>query len=329
MNRQTHFRWSILLFSLILLLCRPTFAQYTFDSAPYQVYVLCIWGDADKKASNVETVRKTEEYLMKFFADIQKKWDEDAPKTGKKRTISIESLYGSQTSRDEVLKKCSKISKKAGPDDVVFVYVLCHGAHEPGGLDHAHFFVPTANGSEENSYTEKDKIYRKEIQDILNENEHRLNIFITDTCGQVTAKKSVKSQSRGIIKTIPKFPAYDSIFNDFVGSININSTSWEGGNNNKGETAIGSSDYGTAFTRALISTLNQEAPPSRYTKLKFMESLQQETDQTFEELKRSFEKNYDAMFFIISNQETQSVSEYDEDGNAVERKKMDHKKTEN
>ncbi len=324
MNRRTPFYCFILLFSLVFILPRPTFAQYSFDPGAYQVHVLCIWGDADKKSGNNKTVKATEEHMMKFFADIQKKWDEDAKKTGNKRTILIESLYGSRTSRDEILQKCTEISQKAGPDDVVFVYALCHGAHEVGNQEHKHFFVPTAKDSGDNSFSEEDKIYRKEIQDILNENEHRLNILITDTCGHVTPKKSVGSSSRGILKTIPKFPAYDSIFNDFVGSININSTSWEGGFNNKGETAIGSSDYGTAFTRALISTMNEEAPPSRFTKPKFLETLQEETNQSFNELKRSFEKNGDSMYIFISDQETQNVSEYDEDGNAVDRKKRRH-----
>lgn len=320
MNSSIRFCVSLLLFSLVFVLARPSFAQYSFDPGSYDVHVLCIWGDADKKTGNNKTVKVTEEHLMKFFADIQKKWDEDAKKSGNKRNILIESLYGSKTSRDEILKKCTEISKKAGPDDVVFVYVLCHGAHESGTAEHKHFFVPTATSSNGNSFSEEDKIYRKEIQDILNENEHRLDILITDTCGHVTPK-SFHSHSRGMLKPIPKFPAYDSIFNDFVGSININSTSWEGGSDNKGEAAIGSSDYGTAFTRALISTLNEEAPPSRYTKPKFLESLQKETDQSFHELKQSFEKNGDSMYIEISDQETQSVSEYDEEGNAVERKK--------
>ncbi|MBR0238077.1 MAG: caspase family protein [Thermoguttaceae bacterium] len=225
---------------------------------------------------------------MKFFADIQKKWKKDDEKSGKIRSFSIESLYGSKTSRDEILKKCREVSEKAGPDDVVFIYVLCHGGHVKGSLEHTHFFTPTALSAD--SWTKDDIIYRREIQEILNENEHRLNILITDTCAHVTSKKSVGSSKRGILTTVPEFPAYDSIFNDFVGTININSTSWKGGMGKKGEMAIGSSDYGTAFTRALISTLQQETQPSRYTKPKFLDALQMETNQSFNELKRSFKK---------------------------------------
>ena len=322
MNVQKLYRCLIILFLVLILKTEAVvYAQYASDPGPYQVYVLCIWGDADKNPSNVKTVKTTEEHLMRFFGEIQDKWKEEDKKSGKNRSFQIESLYGSSSSRDEILKKCREISQKASPDDVVFVYVLCHGGHGKGSLEHSHFFIPTAKGTSENSFSKDDVIYRKEIQDILNENEHRLNILITDTCGHVTSKKSVGSSSRGILSKVPDFPAYDSIFNDFVGNININSTSWKGGMNQKGETAIGSSDYGTAFTRALISTLQQESQPSRYTKPKFLEALQKETDMSFHELKSSFEKNGDSMFIMISEQETQSVSEYDEDGNAIEKKK--------
>lgn len=319
MSVKKLYRLLIILFLVFVLKTEPPVcAQYLSDPGSYQVHVLCIWGDADKNPGNVKTVKTTEEHLMQFFDDIQKKWKEKDQKTGNKRTFSIESLYGSKTSRDEILKKCREVSQKAGPDDVVFIYVLCHGGHLEGSLEHTHFFIPTASGV--NSWSKEDIIYRKEIQEIMNENEHRLNILITDTCAHVTSKKTVSSSSRGMLKTIPEFPAYDSIFNDFVGSININSTSWNGGSGQKGETAIGSSDYGTAFTRALISTLQQESQPSRYTKPKFLDALQKETDQTFNDLKSSFEKNGDAMFITISEQKTQSVSEYDEDGNAIEKK---------
>lgn len=321
MNAQNFKQLFVVLFFVLTLWAdNPVDAQYAAVPEPYQVHVLCIWGDADKNPSNVQTVKTTEEHLMKFFDNIRKKWNEDDKKTGKKRTLTIESLYGSKTSRDEILSKCREISQKAGPDDVVFVYVLCHGGHLKGSLEHSHFFIPTAKGTSGTSFSKEDYIYRKEIQDILEENEHRLNILITDTCGHVTSKKSVGSSSRGILTKIPEFPAYDSIFNDFVGSININSTSWKGGSGQNGETAIGSNDYGTAFTRALISTLQQESQPWRYTKPKFLEALQQETNQSFRELKSSFEKNGDDMFISLSEQETQSISEYDEDGNAIEKK---------
>ena len=319
MNVQKLYIWIIILLTVLVLKTgTPACAQYASDPGPYQVYVLCIWGDADKNRDNVKTVKTTEECLMKFFADIQKKWKEEDEKSGKIRSFSIESLYGSRTSRDEILKKCREVSEKAGPDDVVFIYVLCHGGHVKGSLEHTHFFIPTALSAD--SWTKDDIIYRREIQEILNENEHRLNILITDTCAHVTSKKSVGSSKRGILSTVPEFPAYDSIFNDFVGTININSTSWKGGMGKKGEMAIGSSDYGTAFTRALISTLQQETQPSRYTKPKFLDALQVETNQSFNELKRSFEKNQDGLFYSILEQETQSISEYDEDGNAIERK---------
>lgn len=289
MNVQKLYIWVIILLTVLVLKTgNSACAQYASDPGPYRVYVLCIWGDADKNRDNVRTVKTTEEYLMKFFADIQKKWKKDDEKSGKIRSFSIESLYGSKTSRDEILKKCREVSEKAGPDDVVFIYVLCHGGHVKGSLEHTHFFTPTALSAD--SWTKDDIIYRREIQEILNENEHRLNILITDTCAHVTSKKSVGSSKRGILTTVPEFPAYDSIFNDFVGTININSTSWKGGMGKKGEMAIGSSDYGTAFTRALISTLQQETQPSRYTKPKFLDALQMETNQSFNELKRSFKK---------------------------------------
>lgn len=319
MNAQKPYIWLIILFAVLVFKTEtPVCAQYASDPGPYRVYVLCIWGDADKNRDNVRTVKTTEEYLMKFFADIQKKWKEEDEKSGKIRSFSIESLYGSKTTRDEILKKCREVSEKAGPDDVVFIYVLCHGGHVKGSLDHTHFFIPTALSAD--YWSDDDVIYRREIQEILNENEHRLNILITDTCAHVTSKKSVGSSKRGILTTIPEFPAYDSIFNDFVGTININSTSWKGGMGKKGEMAIGSSDYGTAFTRALISTLQQETQPARYTKPKFLDALQMETNQSFSELKRSFKKNNDGLFYSILEQETQSISEYDEDGNAIERK---------
>lgn len=325
MNIQKRYCWLVFLFTFLFLKTgNNACAQIPSDPGPYNVYALCIWGDADKNLSNVRTVKKTEEQLMLFIDSVKKKWKEEDEKTGNVRTFTVESLYGSSTTRNEILKKCREISEKAGPEDVVFIYVLCHGAHGKGALEHSHYFVPTASGIETGSFTDNDIIYRKEIQDILNEHEHRLNIFITDTCGHVTPKKSVGSASRGILTKVPDFPAYDSIFNSFVGNININSTSWEGGINNKGETAIGSPTYGTAFTRALIDTLQQETQPSRYTKPKFLNALQKETDQTYDELKRSFEKNGDDFYFRISEQETQSISEYDEDGNAIDKKKDKH-----
>ena len=149
MNAQKTYIWLIILFSVLVFKTEtPVCAQYASDPGPYQVYVLCIWGDADKNRDNVKTVKTTEEYLMKFFADIQKKWKEEDEKSGKIRSFSIESLYGSKTTRDEILKKCREISQKAGPDDVVFIYVLCHGGHVKGSLEHTHFFIPTALSSD-------------------------------------------------------------------------------------------------------------------------------------------------------------------------------------
>lgn len=294
------------------------FKPRTNTAKPYTAYILCIWGDRDKNPSNVSTVKKSEEQITAFFkeaiADSEKAQAEGkvAPQ------IIIEHLYGSKLNRQQILDRCQAVSDQAGSNDVVMIYLLCHGGHFEENGTYTHFFLPTATGVERGvGWQDSDIIYRKDLLDRLGEDRHRLDILITDTCSHVTSKKSVGSQARSAFKRKPTHSAFDSIFGQFVGRININSSSQSGGAHQKGETAIGSADYGTVFSNALVSAFEGESDPTRYTKKDFLKELQTETNVNYRELKDSFKKNGDPLYIYIEDQSTQQITEYDDQGQTV------------
>ena len=77
-------------------------------------------------------------------------------------------------------------------------------------------------------------------------------------------------------------------------------------------------------SQAIQLTLGQATKTTKATNGSFLtmfNSLQGSSSQLADMWKSSFEKNGDTLFMSISEQETQSVSEYDEDGNAIEKNK--------
>ena len=150
-------------------------------------------------------------------------------------------LKGDTATNENVLEKCRYISQKAQKNDVIFVYMCCHGNTKTIGNQRHHVLYPAAVDTTDLEDIEKG-LKREDIVQALKENEHRLTVLITDSCARRQDQSALLARDRyqfarpcaaaeGAILTC----RLEMLLRTNTGFINWNSAAPKGSINDEGE----------------------------------------------------------------------------------------------
>ncbi len=312
------------------------------------VYLLFVWGNFDDATRpGVEfSQRKIEAAFGKDDSSFGTAMNDvedrlDGLDRHVKRMIS---LSGDRAHPENILRTCIELSNAAGPDDAVMVYVLCNGGSiegRDGKLRHG--LYPLAK-SGKNLQMDRQGIARGTIMRAIKWKPHRLNALITDV-SPATVNDEIKDEpyarSSG---PISKFAASfgmgyaeeesdgerASYFVDFLlkaeGDLNVNSCRPETGRSSA-EIPRGlfgrDIDFryaGTVFTNAFLELAKTRDfdPDDDCTVDVFFQRLKERLNSQYKATESYLKEK--TRFDVLSqfmNQETQTLTRYDDDGVAI------------
>jgi len=259
---------------------------------------------------------------------------------------TYETLVGDDANPRNILAKCEEISRRAGPNDAVFVYILCHGAtvvedNDPSGT-RVHALSPIAMDAS-NLDLRNIGIRRSSIMRVLKSNPHRLDVLITDACAvpaitQPPRPPTIALSPAVLDFEVPVVPKLVQLLRFGRGTININSASPTGGRMQEGELAVawvpagwqpgqagkalvGYDQFGgTVFTNAFVGVGRGMVPANQlYTPDEFYNDLKVALDGQFKNTKDFLNEQGDpSIRQFLRNQSTQTLTRFDDWG--VERK---------
>lgn len=276
------------------------------DADVGKLYVLSVWGTNDEKTG--PTCKRFEQT---FNSSMNKA---GLTRTNNKGNFVAEykTLDGDNASKDNIIENCRSIHQKAGKDDVIFVYINCHGDTrrlKKEDQERQHILYPQMKYSTDiNENFDKFALLRSDIINALSPNDHRFVVLITDTCASLFETK-VKS----LVENVADDPApaceagsnnnaacdpvpqnTDSLFRIFLrtnkGFVNWNSASPVGGVNNQGENSweslINNTACGTFFNPFVYFINYQEIVDLRISTSYYFNRLKSATAENFVQLKK-------------------------------------------
>lgn len=230
-----------------------------------KIHVLFVWGT---KATDTRTnVLLTKQLFEKKMAEIE-------ICNGGSRIASFATFSGDDAHPAKILEHCKWMAQKAGPDDALFVYILCHGSsidldREANKTvdNRIHALSPYAT-DRFNLKFRSIGIKRSSILKAMKSTNHRLDVLITDSCSTYNANPPV------VIRNGLDNVRLRLILLNTTGTINWNSTNPLGGYKREGEVAIGTKK-GTIFSEAFLKVACSEfhGDPRTYTKEKFFKEV--------------------------------------------------------
>lgn len=277
-----------------------------------KVHVLLVWATNDPNTVKSATAAKEVFESTIAGAGIRGKYPgETDEQYASCMTASITSLSGNDAHPRNILAHCERMAQEAGPNDALFVYILCHGVsiyldghtNDPEYL--IHVLSPVATGNTDAGLDIRNiGIKRYSILKAMKSRKHRLDVLITDSCSTL---------SRNPVKP-PKQPSLDEkrlsyLLKSTSGTINWNSSNPLGGYNRKGETAIGTPN-GTLFTKAFLDVALSKARSGESQEL-FFNDLKAELIKVFKEEKRKARESEGDDILWFSNQDQQTLTKFD------------------
>jgi hypothetical protein len=259
-------------------------------------------------------------------------------------------LEGNNATAKNINDLSWKLSQAAGPNDAVFVYILCHGAttyenHDTNKKDRIHLFSPNCENAQNMKPSELG-IRRSSIWRNITSKPHRLNMLITDSCTPLYQEKKKENRPfvgnhRPPVVSIPSEspPTESALYKVLMeghGLININSTD-PNGNNDAGELAYGwvpiidgktanleeavnTSRAGTIFTNAFIGLANKRIPINdRYTIDQFYNDLKPGLKKEFTDMINFLDKTGDPSIKTFESQGTQTLTKFNNNGTAIKK----------
>lgn len=217
--RSSYYLIAIILnFAPIISLCMPEANKEdsNVDEQNTKVYVLFVWGTEDENLADSTQISR--EKIESLFRELENAYPEGVFETTRLQAEAAHPI--------NIIKACERIAKKAGPNDAILVYALCHGAvfqYSDGKFRHG--LSPIAK-SGDSLDLESIGIRRGTIMRILDSYPHRLNALITDSCSGVYLPNKIGRP--GLPQSLKGVNASDcylaSILIKARGNININST---------------------------------------------------------------------------------------------------------
>lgn len=283
-----------------------------------KVHVLLVWGtNATDTIDCVNVSRKLIEGKLRDIGICEPSEDN----YNLDFIASFTVLSGNNAHPQRILEQCNRMAQAAGPNDALFVYILCHGASGPyeRGLPHnrnsiIHLLSPYATGGE-NMDLGRIGIRRYSILKAMKSRTHRLDVLITDSCSTYQEPPVEISTGTHMGR---KYTRLEHILLNERGTINWNSSNPFGGLDGQGETAIGA-ENGTLFSLAFVNVACKDmSRNATYTKDTFFNDLGALLDESYKKAKDdAFEKQSANYSLLFSNQDHQSLTEFDLYGRAV------------
>jgi hypothetical protein len=336
---------------------QPAIPNPTPSSTGTKIHMLFVWGTKD--AGIYHSTKISQKKIFKAFPyyngsgfDLPLEDDDDFKRSP--YIANYISLEGDNAHPKKILDACRQLSNAAGPNDAVFVYILCHGAqttdeeytNQPKPI---HVLSPVAE-SPKNLDLKTIGIRRSSIMRELKLKPHRLNMLITDSCSTEDVGGWIPNAPDERHKVGPDvIPALKKILLEGRGTLNINSTDPRA-NNGMGELAMGwfpSDNYdrdadldvsaigktgdayleaaavhypysGTVFTNAFIECAKREIPVnSNYTIEQFYDDLKKQLPKTFDATVDHLANGGDKSVKTFQLQGTQTLTKFDDWGIAV------------
>lgn len=165
------------------------FASSAAPAEDRGVYCLFVWGtETEKTRSAVETcMRKMEAAFKEDDSEFAKNNKGDFNSAGgltelNGRIKMKKTLKGEDASPQNIVKACKELAEAAGPNDAVFVYIMCHGSVVKGrdGKER-HGLSPIAKDPG-NLNNKEIGIARGTIMKTIKSKKHRLDVLLTDSC---------------------------------------------------------------------------------------------------------------------------------------------------
>ena len=274
----------------------PAFAQ--------KIHVLLVWGTNDAAPG----ISASKELIEQQFAGM-------GIRQGGKYIASFTSLSGYEASGQNILDHCHRMAQNAGPDDTVFVYMLCHGAtvlldSDPNrswdNPNRIHVLSPLASNANSMDFRGIG-IKRYSILKAMKGGNHRLNVLITDSCSRFNPNPVVTPRgSKG--GSLPKLLC---ILLNSRGTINWNSSNPNGGRDGQGELSMVLKDR-TIFTKPFLMISKQNCDPRNYTERDFFRELGSALVDDYVEQK---EKSVGTTSYsTLIKQKQQTLTEFDDYG---------------
>lgn len=334
MNNYFQFRFFTAIACVMLFASFTTFvnaAQSDNDSSASnlvgKLYVLSIWGtNADDLHNSLEQLQHRFVFTMQVSGlNLESEFDPD------KFVKEFVLLSGDKASKQNVLETCRSISQRAQKNDVIFVYMCCHGITKciDGSNKRHHVLFPGIKSVDQMQDIEKYGIIRSELIKALSPEKHRLVALITDA--------GTRSQDEQVITRQPDNPnvvvCYDpgylrrkpSELNPLriflqtnSGLVDWNSTSPLGGKDGQGEQSplfqMAQEHEGVFFMSLMSFTIENNNPIS---KAAFFNDLKNRLSNNYEfNAKIEDNKKSNAIF---TNQPTQSLFDFNGQGYVTEK----------
>lgn len=287
----------------LLLLLEPAMARNP------KIHVLFVWGT---------NARDTRSFVERSRMTFEEKMDEIDICKGGQYIASFTSLSGDDAHPAKILEHCKKMAQEAGPDDALFVYILCHGASivldtEPNNTPYKriHALSPCATDRFHMNFRSIG-IKRSSIIRAMKSTEHRLNVLITDSASEYT------SEIPRVLYPCADVPSFLYLLLNERGTINWGSANPIGGPDGYGEVSIGTQDR-TLFMEAFWSHPVQHGMVKRYQKISF-DDFFNELGSVLVDYYKVAKKEYNNEFRHFprfNQQDQQTLTEFDDDGHVI------------
>lgn len=304
-----------------------------------KLYVLSIWG------TNASDIQKS-------LTDIQNRFEiglevcgltRDSRYNADKFVQEFISLSGDKASKKNVLDTCKSIGKQAQKNDVILVYMCCHGITKrlDGDNKRYHVLFPGIKTVDQMQNIEEYGILRSEILEALNPESHRLVVLLTDAGTRENDEQVLifKPQDDGLIVDfffpyLRNPPSEDNPIRTFLstntGLVDWNSTSPFGGKDGLGEQSPYYQNF-HIYQGVFSDELSTFAVNDKkcFSKSRFFNELKTRLAKAFERRTEDIDpKEVDPRFYfpmkernsIFKNQTTQTLFDFNGQGYVTDKK---------
>jgi hypothetical protein len=308
-----------------------------------KVHMLFVWGTKATDTHDIVIISKIK--MEKALATPRDRESDFGFKFGiglgknEPHVANYITLEGDNATAKNINDISCKLSQEAGPNDAVFVYILCHSAttyedNDTTQQNLIHLLSPNCDDVN-NMQPRELGIKRSAIWKNITSKPHRLNVLITDSCTPIYQERPSRIVIVDRVGSESESALY-KVLMEGSGSLNINSTD-PNGNFGTGEIAMGWApimadktgdllgevaiecyDSGTTFTNAFINLAHKRIDVNdSYTVDKFYGELKEQLDKQFKSLLDYFDKKSDQKIKTFERQGTQTLTKFHDNGVAI------------
>jgi len=212
-------------------------------SAGPQIHMLFVWGT---KATDTHWATRISQTKIERAFNSR---DEINLPRNSRHVGTYLTLEGNNAAPQNIINACERLARNAGPNDAVFVYILCHGAsvYEDDDTERTariHALSPMAETAE-NMDLRTIGIRRSTILHAMKSGSpHRFTMLVTDSCSVLRSEEELRQAKPYMSGAMESWrpPVLRSVLAHLLltaeGTIDINSSHPEKGSMNQGELAL-------------------------------------------------------------------------------------------